>query len=407
MFIWGKMKKISLLSTLLLTSSMLYAGWIRYEFDSTTGVYTSVPEYSCLEMMCEHDCVENTETGEGECCPALVEGRNCVSDTRNEKGCILSLKKTCPPNQYCNKSTQTCQLIPSCNPCQKFDKGKGQCVTDTSKNNQAVGACGKCNNGSVITDTTKVNPCKTCNTSNWTLTNKTNGTQAQDVCHICQNGNVVLKDSAKQFISNNTCVECLTDYGTGESGACTTTQKPLCKNNTCQECPAEKPYWENGACHSEEYENKLPKSVSFSIHNGGDKHTSCKSKHKVYVYVEALSTNKGTFTGTLSLVETDSDDHRKYLRLNGEKFKKDTQYDYDVSLEPGDKQLVATYSDSDNFAKSSSRGKITITKADLSGKFSGGAGEVKVQIEHSPSCSLSWVSDNENGFGPNGGTYSY
>ena len=71
MFIWGKMKKISLLSTLLLTSSMLYAGWSKYEIDSTTGVYTSVPEYSCLEMMCEHDCVENSETGEGECCPAL------------------------------------------------------------------------------------------------------------------------------------------------------------------------------------------------------------------------------------------------------------------------------------------------------------------------------------------------
>lgn len=226
MFIWEKMKKISLLSTLLLTSSMLYAGWTRYEFDSTTGVYTSVPEYSCLEMMCEHDCVENSETGEGECCPALVEGRNCVSDTRNEKGCILSLKKTCPSNQYCNKSTQNCQLIPSCNPCQKFDKGKGQCVADTSKNNQAVGACGKCNNGSVVTDTTKVNPCKTCNTSNWGLTNKANGTQVQDVCHMCKDGNVVLKDPSKKIILKNSCVECLN--GGDCSGELTCNKKFQC-----------------------------------------------------------------------------------------------------------------------------------------------------------------------------------
>jgi hypothetical protein len=34
-------------------------------------------------------------------------------------------------------------------------------------------------------------------------------------------------------------------------------------------------------------------------------------------------------------------------------------------------------------------------------------GEVKVQIKHSSSCSLDWVSDNKDGFGPNGGTYSY
>jgi hypothetical protein len=405
---------------------MVCAGWKYYEFDREREIYTTTPEGRCMEAYCENGCVENSETLAGECCPEPGEGTNCVSDTINEKGCKTLKKKTCGTGQYCDKTSKTCQAIPTCSTCQKFDMNKGQCVADTSKNNQAVGACakchngtvtnksngtlvgtcGKCNNGAIITDTTKVTDCKTCNTTNWTLTNKTNGTLV-DACRKCQNGAVDWINPAKQFISNNTCVQCLANYGTGKSGACTTEAKPLCQNNVCQACPAEKPYWKNGACQSTAYEKKLPKSVSFSIHNGGDKHTSCKSVHKVYVYVEALSTNKGTFNGTLSLVETDSDDHRKYLRLNGEKFKKDTPYDYKVSLEPGDKKLVATYKDKDNFAKRASRGKITIEKANLSGTFSGGTGEVKVQIKHSPSCSLSWVSDNENGFGPNGGTYSY
>ena len=421
------MKHLSLLTALMLSSSMVYAEWITEDYKG-----------DCLEMMC--DCVE--KDGIGHCCPSGTSF-NGKGDAHIE----YTPCKCLGANTYYNTTSQKCLSKPTCNPCQKLNVATGTCVADTSKNNQAVGACGKCNNGSVITDTTKetvcktcnttnwtltnrangqavgtcgkcnngsvvtdttkVTPCKTCDTTNWTLTNRANETQVQDVCHICKNGNVVLKDSTKQFISNNTCVECLADYGTGKSGACTTEAKPLCQNNVCQACPAESPYWKNGACHSAKYEKKLPKSVSFSVHNGGDKHTSCKSKHKVYVYVEALSTNKGTFNGTLSLVETDSDNHRKYLKLNGQRFSKDTQYNYDVSLKPGAKELVATYSDSDNFAKSSSRGKITITKADLSGKFSGGTGEVKVQIKHSPSCSLSWVSDNENGFGPNGGTYSY
>ena len=86
------MKNLSLLTALMLSSSMVYAGWTRYEFDPATGVYKTAPKYSCLEMICEHDCVENDD-GQGECCPAPVEGTNCISDTKNEKGCILSSKK--------------------------------------------------------------------------------------------------------------------------------------------------------------------------------------------------------------------------------------------------------------------------------------------------------------------------
>ncbi len=199
---------------------MAYAGWI------TKGL-----EYKgdCLEMMC--DCVEDDE-GKGYCCPdgTAFNGKGDAHIEYTPCKCLGS-------NTYYNRNEEKCLEKPTCNPCQKFDTDKGQCVADTSKNNQTVGACGKCNNGSVVVDTTKVTPCKTCNTTNWTLTNKTNGTQAQDVCHMCKDGNVVLKDSTKQFISNKTCVACLANYNTGKTGACTTEAKPQCKNNTCQACP--------------------------------------------------------------------------------------------------------------------------------------------------------------------------
>jgi hypothetical protein len=183
-------------------------------------------------------CVTDTAKNNKQVQDACHVCRNGQIELKNENDVLVCDQQCCSSNQYCNKNTKTCQPIPTCGTCQKFDMNKGQCVADTSKNNQAVGTCGKCNNGSVITDTTKVTPCKTCNTTNWTLTNKVNETQVQDVCHMCKDGNVVLKDSAKQFISNNTCVECLADYGTGKSGACTTSQKPQCKNNTCLACPS-------------------------------------------------------------------------------------------------------------------------------------------------------------------------
>ncbi|MBE6446387.1 MAG: hypothetical protein E7021_03195 [Alphaproteobacteria bacterium] len=252
------MKHLSLLTALMLSSSMVYAGWLTEDYKG-----------DCLEMMC--DCVE--KDGIGYCCPSGTSF-NGKGDAHIE----YTPCKCLGANTYYNTTSQKCLSKPTCNPCQKLNVATGTCVADTSKNNQAVGACGKCNNGSVITDTTKetvcktcnttnwtlmnkangqavgtcgkcnngsvvtdttkVTPCKTCNTTNWTLTNRANETQVQDVCHICKNGNVVLKDSTKQFISNNTCVECLADYGTGKSGACTTSQKPQCKNNTCQACPS-------------------------------------------------------------------------------------------------------------------------------------------------------------------------
>lgn len=82
------MKHLSLLTALMLSSSMVYAGWTRYEFDPATGVYKTAPKYSCLEMICEHDCVENSETGEGECCPVPIL-TSCQAEQLDEFGCPL------------------------------------------------------------------------------------------------------------------------------------------------------------------------------------------------------------------------------------------------------------------------------------------------------------------------------
>ncbi len=188
------MKRLSLLTVLLLTSSMVCAEWKYYKFDSQNKIYTTTPQGFCMEAICENGCVEDIQTNNGVCCPVPVEGENCVSDTIDEKGCVLSLRKTCASNQYCNKNTKTCQPIPVCDTCQKFDTDNGQCVVDSSKNNQ----------------------------------------QIQDACHMCQNGKVVLKDLAKQFISNNSCVECLTDANCPNGYTCDANKKechkPCVKN---------------------------------------------------------------------------------------------------------------------------------------------------------------------------------
>ncbi len=82
------MKRLSLLTTLLLTSSMVYADWIRHDYNPETVAYTSIPNYSCLEMICEHGCSENTETGEGICCPE-PSMESCVSEQFDEFNCPL------------------------------------------------------------------------------------------------------------------------------------------------------------------------------------------------------------------------------------------------------------------------------------------------------------------------------
>ena len=85
------MKHLSLLTTLLLTSSMVHAGWI------TTGI-----DYKgdCLEMMC--DCVEDSETRDGYCCP---DG-TAFANTGNSHPTYTPCK--CPENQTWDLTTNSC-----------------------------------------------------------------------------------------------------------------------------------------------------------------------------------------------------------------------------------------------------------------------------------------------------------
>jgi hypothetical protein len=77
---------------------MVYADWIRHDYNPETGVYTSIPQHSCLEMICEGGCSENTETGEGICCPEpSIE--SCTSEQFDEYNCPLcKVVLPCPEN---------------------------------------------------------------------------------------------------------------------------------------------------------------------------------------------------------------------------------------------------------------------------------------------------------------------
>lgn len=97
------MKNLSLLTALMLSSSVVYAAgdWTYHEFNSGTKTYAPIPKYSCMEMICENGCVENTKTYEGECCPEPVEGENCLTGQYNEKGCLTHRPKQCPEGETC------------------------------------------------------------------------------------------------------------------------------------------------------------------------------------------------------------------------------------------------------------------------------------------------------------------
>ncbi|MBE6446695.1 MAG: hypothetical protein E7021_04770, partial [Alphaproteobacteria bacterium] len=167
------MKHLSLLTALMLSSSMVYAGWLTEGYKG-----------DCLEMMC--DCVE--KDGIGYCCPSGTSF-NGKGDAHIE----YTPCKCLGANTYYNTTSQKCLSKPTCNPCQKLNVATGTCVADTSKNNQ----------------------------------------QVQDICHMCQNGKVVLKDENKKIVYNNQCVQCLTDTNCEGETACNILTQ------TC--CPTDKP----------------------------------------------------------------------------------------------------------------------------------------------------------------------
>ena len=100
------MKHLSLLTTLLLTSSMVYAGWITKGTDY---------KGDCLEMMC--DCVED-DNGNGYCCP---EGTS-FTNTGNPHPTYTPCK--CPENLSWDSVSSKCVECLT-----DHQKGEGACPT--------------------------------------------------------------------------------------------------------------------------------------------------------------------------------------------------------------------------------------------------------------------------------------
>ncbi len=266
----GEMKKLLLsigLLCLVGTAAVTYAtcqdsdGYKCYLEDD----YSKSPQGDCLEMICEHGCVENSEF-EGHCCEAPKEGLDCREDVYKD-GCLIETKKSCGDKEYCDADGQCKEkkeCTPACNECQMCDFEKNQCKTDTSKNGTLVGDCGKCNSGRIINNTSvKAPECKKCDTTSgsptqWQWINDDNkvigdcgkcvgGTVGEDTskkvptckkcdnvdssstrwklvaddtnvvglnaCQKCQNGNVQYKDYNKTSACNGWC--CPTGYTCG------------------------------------------------------------------------------------------------------------------------------------------------------------------------------------------------
>jgi hypothetical protein len=102
------MKNLSLLTTLLLTSSMVYAGWVAHNYNAQTSVYTSVPTSSCLEMWCERGCVEDSASGDAHCCPL---GTNTTYSGGEHPQYHLCY---CPENQEWDTATNGCKVLETC-----------------------------------------------------------------------------------------------------------------------------------------------------------------------------------------------------------------------------------------------------------------------------------------------------
>ena len=182
------LKHLSLLTTLLLTSSMVYAGWI------TTGI-----DYKgdCLEMMC--DCVEDSETRDGYCCP---EGTS-FANTGNPHPTYTPCK--CPENLSWDNALSQCV----------------ECLTDTN-----------CDEGVSCNILTKV--CCPAETPKWDSVQQKcveclsdYGSGEQNACSeekpICDRSDYICKscaevDPLKPYWDENQkrCVQCLSNYGSEE-----------------------------------------------------------------------------------------------------------------------------------------------------------------------------------------------
>ncbi len=91
----GGIMKTKLLMTLSLTgllgmSAISHAGWIKYD-GATYNVGDPIPNGDCLEMICEHGCVEEDGSFIGYCCPSDgANGHNCRVNNEFVGACCQS-----------------------------------------------------------------------------------------------------------------------------------------------------------------------------------------------------------------------------------------------------------------------------------------------------------------------------
>ena len=225
------MKYLSLLTTLLLSSSMVYAGWVAYHYNPETKGYTSAPTFSCLEMWCESGCVENADTGEGYCCPSGTNTANLGGAHPQYSFC------KCPENLSWDSTLSQCV----------------ECLTDTN-----------CDEGVSCNILTKI--CCPAETPKWDSVQQKcveclsdYGSDEQNACSeekpICDTSDYICKscaevDPLKPYWDENQkmCIQCLSNYGSEEDFACVSEEKPLCDTTdytckTCAEVDPTKPYW--------------------------------------------------------------------------------------------------------------------------------------------------------------------
>ncbi len=196
--------KTKLLMTLSLTgllgmSAISHAGGIKY--GATYNVGDPIPNGDCMEMMCEHGCVEEDGSFIGHCCPSSgADGESCNTDGISIDACCNSsfcidgkcgCKKNsdCDEDLLCDKDNHTCICPKETILYTKTDNSLGCCNTNTHKLNDI--------------ENSKKKACCPIETPFW--------------------------DAKRQK-----CVECLTD------GDCVAPK--ICQSGTCV-CPPEKPFW--------------------------------------------------------------------------------------------------------------------------------------------------------------------